>query len=193
MTKIIVICVAFIFIIFTVCFCDVKNAVVTGFNLTEIPNQGLEINLQASYCLQNAKLVAIVTPKSAENKSEIIEIPRVYYDMESLEAVFNGILPYKKEEIDLTFKISNYQEPELSIDFKDNQRNDVMMAEMIERQKQEQIFNEREADYKEEFRTSQKKAEEKAQEQEQAAAETLIVVVILLPMLLDSVTNINFD
>jgi len=144
-----------------------KSVVITGFTQNEIEDEGTEFTIQAAYCLKNTKLTAEVYNKKTGQTSNI-EIPLVSYDEDTLDAVFQGIIPLKKSEMRVKFKLSNYdivkpqeikvdkpiqptKEEVKLIEEPDNSLLPQMIAEMTEETKKQEIQNQIEQKFQEEL------------------------------------------
>ncbi|HPG29256.1 MAG TPA: hypothetical protein PKY81_08015 [bacterium] len=164
-------------------FSEVKTATITNFSYENIERDWFEINVDASYCLKNSALFAEVTNKIT-GKTETVEIPRVFYDYETLDASFAGAINCNKEDAVVVLKLKNYEDEEL-VRLEEEKS---LIAEMIERKNIEDKLNADNEQFMEESSYFDRDRKNKEKELAQSADETVLAVVILLPMLFGQVS-----
>lgn len=194
---------------------EIKSAAITNFTVEELPGEeGTEITVYATYCLKDSKLFAIfknkkkgfiktiVTKIFTKNIviDETIELPRIYYDVELCEAVFSGIVPFEKNEVDISLKLNNYSakdelllKQEEQVVIKAPKPAPIIMTPV--KHDAEEKNNAANEEYFRDVTYSAQKKQEQEKNQQQTADEVIIVVVVLLPMLLEfaNKSNENMD
>lgn len=144
---------------------DEENIKIVSLDYKELGDgKGTEFTVKTEYCLPNSKLIVNVQQKKS-GAEEVFELPRISYNSETLDAVFQGIIPYNKSDIKLKFIIQNFVERrrindisdlggedeqtfEIKVeDAKTEEKKIDMISEMEQRAKIEEAANAEEEDY----------------------------------------------
>lgn len=178
----------FIFILLSIStlFARIQTAVIDNFRAVEVYD-GLEINLFAKNCLRNSKLFAIVQDKRTGIVTEY-EVPRIFYDIETLEAEFLGFLPVDKNQSRISFKIVNFNQLESFLGYEQQSQEEIDRIARLELEEEENLLEE---EFYEDLLLIQAQQKESEEQQAEEAAQTVVVVVIVLPAILDQLRNID--
>jgi len=201
---------------------------ITNFSINELnDNSSVELTAQAANCLNNAKIVARVKNKKkglikrifTKNTviDDIIELQRIYYDPETNDAVFSGIIPYKLKETDIFLEISNYPTADAIARVKEEPAMTVVNApvkekiivpepekkpiviksqpaedtELLNRIAEEKKSNEANEELGKSLAYLTQKKQEAAKLQENSDYEVAVGVVVILPLLLEFAAGIG--
>ena len=199
-----------------------KTSVITNFSINELKEfSSVEITAQAANCLNNAKMAARIKNKKKGIIKKIftqnvviddtIELQRIYYDPETFDAVFSGIIPYNLKDVDINLEISNFstadalerteektittapvektivvQEPEKKIIVPIiRKQQSTEDPELLKKMEEEKRSNDANEELGKAMVYSAQKKQEAAKVQEQNDYEVVVGVVVLLPLLLE--------
>jgi len=176
-----------------------ENIKIISLDYKELAGKGTEFTVKTEYCLPNSKLIVNVQQKKT-GVEEVFEIPRISYNFETLDAIFQGIIPYNKSDIKVKFIIQNFVEKQRisgvdGIGGEDEEVYEAAVVEKIEepapnliseleqRAKEETATNAAEEDYGSAINSAGIKKDGEDEPMQDPEGQNVLLITAIFPML----------